>query len=294
MIAGSSGFLGTHLVSLLRSRGHEVTRLTRKPGGSDTSLWDPYADQVDPAVIDSADVVVNLAGSPTAGNPHSRKWAEELERSRVTTTEVLACAIARSERKPAFLAGNGISFYGDHRDVGDPELPESTDTRGDALLTRVTRVWEAATRPAQEAGARVAILRTSPVLDKGSAPLKQQWLQFRAGLGGRLGDGRQHFPCIGLEDWVRAVVFIAENDVSGPVNLCLPQTPTNAEFTRALAKAAGRPAFLHVPAFVIDKAAGEMAPEVLGSVRAVPQVLLDAGFEFAHPTIEDTIAAAVR
>jgi uncharacterized protein (TIGR01777 family) len=203
---------------------------------------------------------------------------------------VLADAIAASSRKPAFLAGNGISFYGDH---GDEPLPETADSRGDAFLTGVTHDWQAATRPAGDAGARVCILRTSPVMDRASAPLRQQLLLFKAGLGGRFGNGRQYQPMISLRDWVGAVTFLAEHDtVSGPVNLCCPQTPTNAEFTRELARLVHRPAFFTVPAAVLRPAAGRMAPELLGSVRAVPQALEDAGFGFADRTVAEVLASA--
>ena len=119
LLAGAGGFLGTHLREALLARGHGVTSLTRGPArGGDQSTWDPYAGTLDPAVVEAADVVVNLAGSPTLGNPHSAKWARELRESRVTTTRVLAEAIAASERRPAFLAGNGISYYGDRRRHG--------------------------------------------------------------------------------------------------------------------------------------------------------------------------------
>ena len=144
-------------------------------------------------------MVVNLAGAPTAGNPHSQRWADELLRSRVVTTRVLAEAIAAAGGGPSFLAGNGISYYGDH---GDEVVTETSDSRGDALLTRVTREWQEATAPAVDAGARVCVLRTSPVLDRASAPLKQLVPLFKLGLGARLGDGRQYFPMISLRDWV--------------------------------------------------------------------------------------------
>ena len=133
LLAGASGFLGTHLREALLTRGHTVTSLTRgEPRGSDQATWDPYAGTLDPALVEAADVVVNLAGSPTLGNPHSKKWARELRASRVTTTSVLARAIAGSQRRPAFLAGNGISVYGDH---GQEPLTEAAESRGDALLT---------------------------------------------------------------------------------------------------------------------------------------------------------------
>ncbi len=292
VIGGASGFLGSHLTEHLRAGGHEVVRLVRRaPSGAEESRWDPYAGQVDQEIVSSADVVINLAGAPTVGNPHSSKWARTLLESRVTTTRVLAEAVAAAPTPPAYLAGNGISYYGDH---GDQRLTEDSDSRGDAMLTQVTREWQAATEPAAAAGARVCVLRTAPVLDRRSAPLKQLLLPFKLGLGVTLGSGKQHFPCVSLRDWVAAVAFLAEHDdVSGPVNLVCVETPTNAEFTKALAAAVHRPAFLKVPAAVLRPAAGRMAPELLGSVNASPQRLLDAGFEFADPDIGAVIAAAL-
>ena len=290
LIAGASGFLGSRLTESLVGAGHDVTALVRRAPGSGEARWDPYSGDLDPALLETADVVVNLAGSPTFGNPHSGKWAERLRTSRVTTTRVLAEAIARSSRRPAFLAGNGIAFYGDH---GDEPLTEDADTRGDAFLTGVTIAWQAAAQPAVDAGSRVCVLRTSPVMDRRSAPLRQQLLQFRAGLGGRIGSGRQYMPMVSLRDWVAAVSFLAgRDDLSGPVNLCCPQTPTNAEFTQQLARLVHRPAFLNAPALVVRPAAGRMAPELLGSVRAVPQVLQAAGFEFSDRTAADVLASA--
>lgn len=292
VIAGSSGFLGTHLLRLLRSHGHQVSALVRRPPGPDEIQWDPYAGPLDPAALHGAHVVVNLAGAPTMGNPHSDKWARSLRESRVTTTAVLADAIAACERPPAFLAGNGISWYGDH---GDAPVTEQSDSRGAALLTQVTREWEAATAPAVEAGARVCLLRTAPVLDRRSAPLSLLAPLFRTGLGAGLGSGQQYFPIISLRDWTAAAAFLAESrDLSGPFNLSSPVTPTNAEFTDALASAVGRRAFLRVPAFVLKPAAGAMAPEVLGSIRAVPAALESAGFDFSDHTVADVLATGLE
>ena len=283
LLAGASGFLGTHLRAALVAGGHQVTSLSRRPASSaDESTWDPYAGTLDPAVVEAADVVINLAGSPTLGNPHSKKWARELRESRVATTRVLARAVAASDRRPAFLAGNGISVYGDH---GSQPLTENADSRGEALLISVTREWQAAAEPAVEAGARVCILRTAPVMDRRNAPLKQLRLLFLAGLGGRFGDGRQHMPMISLRDWVAAVVHLAEHaDASGPFNLCCPHTPTNAEFTKALAHELHRPGFVAVPKLAF-KAAGPMAPELLGSLNVVPEALVASGYEFRDPDV---------
>jgi len=292
LLGGGSGFLGSHLRRALTERGHDVTVLTRRPAESSSEVaWDPYGDGVPQQAVDASDVVINLAGSPTLGNPHSTRWARELRESRVTTTRVLAEAIAAAPRPPAYLAGNGISYYGDH---GPSVLTEVSDTRGHALLTDVTREWQAATTAAHEAGARVCILRTSPVMDRRSAPLQQQRLQFLAGAGGRIGNGEQYMPMSSLRDWIGAVVHLAEHPTaSGPFNICLPEAPTNAEFTRALARAVRRPAFLHVPAAVIRVAAGEMAPELLGSVNVRPAALLESGYEFLDTDVAEMLRSAL-
>ena len=291
VIGGASGFLGTHLTRELEVRGHQVTGLTRGPAGGRQATWDPAHGRVDADLIAAADVVVNLAGTPTAGNPHSQKWADNLRISRVQSTETLAEAIAASERKPAFLAGNGISVYGDH---GSDPLPESADSRGDDLLTEVSKVWEEATQPARDAGARVCILRTAPVMDVRSQPLKSLRVLFKLGLGGRLGDGKQYFPMISLRDWVGGVAHLAEHqDASGPFNLCCPKTPTNAEFTQALGRALGRPTVLPAPAVAIRLGASRMASELLGSKNTLPQALIDAGYEFHDPDVIAVIAAGL-
>lgn len=292
VIAGASGFLGTSLTEELVRRGHRVTALVRRAAaGPAESSWDPAAGRYDRDVVESADAVVNLAGSPTLGNPHSAAWARTLRESRVRSTDVLARAVAQSARRPALLAGNGISWYGDH---GAAELTEHSDSRGHALLTRVTREWQAATLPAVEAGARVCVLRTAPVQDQRSAPLRQLRTLFRAGLGGRLGSGRQHMAMISLRDWVGAVAHLVEDDsVSGPVNLCCSRTPTNAEFTEALARRLGRRAPFAVPASLLRLAAGPMAPELLGSLNVRPAALEASGYVVRDPDVTAVLASAL-
>jgi uncharacterized protein (TIGR01777 family) len=283
LIAGSSGFLGTRLRERLGVRGHEVTALVRRPPREGEVRWDPYASGLGVEVVENHDVVVNLAGSSTVGNPHSRKWAENMMSSRVTTTRVLAEAIATSDRKPAFLAGNGIGIYGDH---GSEPLTEEARSRGNALLTRVSRAWQAATEPAAAAGARVCVLRTSPIYDRRSQPLSALRLLFKAGLGGPLGDGSQYVPMVSARDWVDAVIHLAESDsAQGPFNLCCERAPTNEEFTRELAHQVNRPAVLRVPAFVIRPATGPMANELLGSVNCVPAALVASGFTHRDPDV---------
>ncbi|WP_436701914.1 TIGR01777 family oxidoreductase [Nocardioides sp. BYT-33-1] len=292
VVAGSSGFLGRRLVAELRGRGHDVTCLVRRDPDRAESRWDPQGGTVDAGLVRSADVVVNLAGAPLIGNPHSKKWAHDVLDSRCATTGLLARTIAAAPTPPALVNASGVSWYGDH---GPAELTEASDTRGHALLTRVCRAWEAAAHPAAEAGARVVLLRTAPVQDRSNAPLRQQRLQFLAGLGGRLGSGRQHYPVISLRDWVGAATHLVEHPTAaGPVNLCAPVTPTNAEFTRALARLLHRPALLPAPSAAIRLAAGPMADEVLGSLNLRPAALLDLGYGFADPDVDAVLATGLR
>jgi uncharacterized protein (TIGR01777 family) len=291
VIAGASGFLGSHLSDEMRRRGHAVTALVRRPtAGAGESTWDPYAGTLDRDVIERADVVVNLAATPTVGNPYSRKRIAGMRESRVTTTRVLAEAIAGSERKPSFLAGNAVGYYGDH---GDEVITEESDSRGDSPLTAMSRDWEAASDPARDAGARVCRLRTAPVMDRTSPPLKQMRLAFKAGLGTRMGNGRQYFPMVSLRDWLAAAAFLAEHEsASGPFNICCPTTPTNAEFTDALARAVHRKAFLVVPGPVLKVAAGQMAPELLGSLNIRPVAIEALGYRFEDRHVDDVLVAA--
>lgn len=293
LVAGASGFLGRHLVEELRAQGDQVRTLTRStPHGDDEVRWDPAAGELAASALDDVDVVVNVAGSPTIGNPHSSKWRRNLLESRVATTATLARAIAERPDPPDFLAQNALGWYGDH---GTEVVTEASDSRGDAFMTTVCREWQAATTPAVEAGARVCVMRTVPVFDRSAPPLKQLVPVFRLGLGAQLSDGRQFFPVISVRDWVAAAIHLGRHhSVHGPVNLCAPRTPTNAEFTQALASALHRRALIRVPAFAIRAGAGEMAKEVLGSVNVVPEVLEDSGFEFRDDDVENVLAAALH
>jgi uncharacterized protein (TIGR01777 family) len=289
VVAGASGFLGTHLTDHLRERGHDVTRLVRRAATQDDeSEWHPERGQVDTDLVGAADVVVNLAGSPTIGNPHSSRWARELRESRVTTTRLLAGTIAAAGGHPAFLAGNAIAWYGDH---GEEPVTEESDSRGDALLTRVTREWQQVTEPAAAAGSRVCVLRTSPVMHRDAPPLRQLRLLFKAGLGARLGSGDQWMPMTSLRDWLGAVTHLAQHpDASGPFNLVCPRTPTNAEFTKALGRAVHRPTPLGIPGSLIRIGAGKAAPDLLGSVDARPAALVASGYRFADEDVDAVLA----
>lgn len=295
LVGGASGFLGTHLVDHLRSRGHQVTRLVRRPTTRDDEVqWDPDVLHLPSHALDEVDVVVNLGGSPLVGNPHSRAWSERLLSSRVATTRTVSEAIAeRAERGaslPALLAGNGISGYGDH---GDQPVAEDTTPHGDSLLSRVAHAWEDATAPARDAGARVCVLRTAVVLDRATLPFKALRPLHRAGLGAVMGTGEQYFPVVSRRDWVGAATFLAEHSsAEGAFNLVCPEVPTYRQLARALS--AGRPLLVRVPGAVIRPLAGPMAPELLNSVRAVPAALTRTGYTFTDVDVDAVVSAALR
>jgi uncharacterized protein len=301
VIAGSSGFLGTALRDAFARDGHEVVRLVRSdsPSPSD-STWDPAAGQVDLDVIASADIVVNVAGAPLA-RPWTSSQREAIRKSRVDTTSTLARAIADVGGGPAFLAQSGIAAYGSDR--GDAVLHESTPAEGAGFLHEVVREWEAATAPAEQAGARVCHMRTGVVIDRRGGPLPLMLPVFRLGLGGPIGSGEQYFSVISLKDWVGAVRFLGAgggpggeqggDKPAGDFNLTAPLPPTNEEFSKALGARLRRPTKLRVPAFVLEKTLGELSGEILGSLRVVPAALESAGYRFEHRNVDAIVDAAL-
>jgi uncharacterized protein (TIGR01777 family) len=292
VLAGASGFLGTAWRDHLAREGHEVVRLVRGEAMSASeSHWDPYAGQVDRALIESADVVANLAGAPLAHWPWTEAYKRTFLDSRVVTTRTLAEAIAASDRKPAFLAQNGVAGYGDQ---GDVPLTEESASTADTFMGGVTRAWQDAAGPAADGGARVVVMRTSVILDKRGGALKPLLLAFKAGLGGPIGSGEQYFSTISMPDWVRAATYLATHDAArGVYNLSAPHPSTNGEFARELARMLHRPSALAMPAWPIRKAVGAVSSELLSSTRVEPARLLAEGFEFQHPTLQSRLTAAL-
>ncbi|MEW2381908.1 TIGR01777 family oxidoreductase [Micromonospora sp. NPDC047707] len=294
LMAGASGFLGTRLADLLTADGHEVTRLVRRPPRTpDERQWSPSAAQLDPAVMAAADAVVNLAGAGVG----DRRWNDEYRRiirsSRVDTTTTLAITIAglpAADRPEVLVNSSAVGWYGN---TGDRTVEEDSPA-GEGFLADVCRVWEAATRPAEDAGVRVVRLRTGLPLHRDGGLLKPQLLPFRLGIAGRLGSGRQWLPWISMADWLNAAAFtIARADLAGPVNAVGPAPVTNAEFTRELARQLHRPAIIPIPALALKVALGGFAQEALTSARVLPGVLTKAGFTYRHPDLRSALHAAL-
>lgn len=289
LIAGSSGFLGSALQDELRRAGHDVHTLVRRAARTGTEhTWDPPAGTISPGALDGVDAVVNLCGASLNGR-WSAARKQEIRDSRIEPTEVLAEAVAQ-HGVPTLVNASGINYYGN---TGDVVVDESAG-EGAGFLAELCDDWERAADPARKAGVRVVVLRTGLVLGRGGL-LQVLKPVFWLGLGGRLGEGRQYMPWIGLADEIKAIRFVLENQaIAGPVNLCSPNPVTNAEFTKALAKAVSRPALLFVPKIALRVVLGEAAEELaLSGVRARPTVLTDAGFDFTYTDIDAALSDAV-
>jgi len=278
-VTGSHGFIGSALVPALEGKGHEVVRVTRTSSG-----------ELDVGALYGADAIVHLAGEGLA----SHRWTDEHKRaileSRTKGTTLIAETIAGMERKPSvFLSGSAIGYYGDR---GDERLTEAS-SHGADFLADVCVQWEAATQAAEDAGIRVAHLRTGIVVGKSGGALAKTLPLFKLGLGGRIASGKQWWSWISLTDEVGAIEFLLDHDISGPVNLTGPEPVTNAEFTKSVGRALHRPTLLPVPKFGPALVLGREASEAtaLVSQRVEPTVLAAAGYRFTHPTVDEATKA---
>ncbi|WP_423463756.1 TIGR01777 family oxidoreductase [Promicromonospora sp. MS192] len=295
VVAGSHGLIGAALVADLVARGDGVRRLVRRgaapsadttdtaPGVRDLE-WDPRTGELDPATLEGADAVVNLAGAGIGDHRWTAAYKQTLVGSRTTTTSLLARTIARLDTPPVLVNGSAIGAYGDR---GDEVLTEASG-RGEDFLAGLVEAWENATAPAADAGGRVVWLRTGLVLAPSGGALGRLLPLLRLGVGGPLGSGRQWWSWITLADEVAAIRHvIGAQDVRGPVNAVAPEPTTNRSVTRALAQALHRPAVLPVPRFALRVAVGEFAGDLVASQRVVPGVLARTGFAWAHTSPQE-------
>lgn len=294
-MAGASGFLGTRLTERLRQSGHDVTRLVRRPAQRpDEATWDPAQGRLDTDVLAGADAVINLAGANIGDHRWTARYKRVLRASRIDTTDTIARTLKQlpgTDRPRTLLQSSAVGWYGD---TGEQAVTEDAPA-GTTFLADLCRVWEAAARPAEDAGVRVVLLRTAPAIDAGGSLIKPLLLPFKLGAGARIGGGRQWMAWVALVDWLNAAEFLLEReDVAGPVNVVAPNPVRNSDFTRALARELHRPALLTVPGPVLDAMLGELAGEAQRSQRVLPGVLSGAGFAWAYPTIAAAIAAALR
>lgn len=291
LVTGASGLIGRALCARLEAEGHAVVRLVRRAArGPDEIAWDPAARTIDRAALEEADAVVHLAGAGIGDERWTDARRAEVRASRTGPTRFLAETLASLAMRPhVFVSASAVGWYGDR---GDTWLDESS-APGEGFLADVAREWEAAAKPAALAGIRVAHPRTGLVLAREGGAMAKLLPLFRAGLGGPLGSGRQWWSWITLDDLVGAIVHaIVNRHVVGPFNAVAPAPATNAEFTRALGRALGRPALLRAPAFALRLALGRgMADELLlASQRVRPAALLASGFAFRDAALAPALA----
>lgn len=290
LISGSHGLIGSALREALLADGATVGRLVRRKdqaAGGDV-YWNYEAGEADLARMDGCDAVVHLAGESLAAGRWTPARKTAIRWSREDGTRHLAQCLAALERKPAVLvSASAVGFYGD---TGSTALNEAAPA-GRGFLAEVCESWEAAAAPARETGIRVVHPRLGVVLSRKGGALEKMLMPFRLGLGGPLGGGSQYMSWVHIDDVVAALrLLIARFDISGPVNVTTPHPVTNREFTKALAKALGRPAIIPVPGFALRLALGEMAGEaLLASNRVVPARLQQADFAFRFSHLPDAL-----
>jgi uncharacterized protein len=295
VISGSAGLIGSALVRVLRSEdeghAHEVLRLVRRPSTAEDEIsWDPEAGRgPGRKALEGVDAAINLAGAGLGEHRWSDQYKKEILRSRVSSTRLLAEALAGLDRRPkVLLSGSAIGYYSD---TGDREVDEDAPA-GTDFLAGVVEQWEAAATKATDAGIRTVFLRTGIVLTTKGGALGKVLPLFKAGLGGRLGSGHQYLSWIARPDHIAAMRFLLDAEqLRGPVNVTAPIPVTNAEYTKALAAAVHRPAFFPAPKLALKAALGGFAGSVVTGQRALPKRLVAAGFEYGYPDLSDALRA---
>lgn len=292
-IAGASGFIGSALAKHLESMGHAVIRIGRRENPKHGNIrWDPAKGDLDPAGLAGVRIVINLCGENIG-----QRWTPVVKKkildSRVQPTDLLARTIAQIDPHPRVLVNmSAVGYYGDR---GEEEVDEAS-TPGHGFLAELVRAWEAAADPAREAGIRVVHPRAAPVLHPAGGLLAKLLPIFRLGIGGPIGSGKQYLPWISRTDALRALSWASLHEsLSGPLIVASPAPARNQEFVKALARSLNRPAFAPVPEFAVRMLFGEMGEEtILSGQKAVPQHLIDSGFQFDHPTLDQAFAHELK
>ncbi len=295
LLSGASGMLGTALGSALAQQGAHLQRLVRRPPENRAELqWNPQSANGDlnAGRLEGLQAVIHLSGANVAAGRWTGAYKRELRESRVTTTRVLAEALARLKAPPTvMLVASAVGYFGNR----GAEVLDEDSRQGSGFFPELCAEWEAASRPAEQAGIRIVHLRFGVVIGKGGGIVAKLSPMFHLGLGGPLGNGRQWMSWVSATDAVRASLFVLKNAaMRGPVNVVSPIPVTNGEFTREFGKAVHMPALLPAPEFALKLAFGQMAEEaLLASTRVIPKRLQAAGFGFVHPDIRDALEAGL-
>lgn len=285
-VTGATGFIGRHLMPKLGAVGHQLRTLGRRPMEQLPFFeWDSSGEPAADA-LEGCRAVIHLAGENVA-----QRWTNAAKRrmrdSRVEGAKHLVSSLSKTVNRPSvFLSASAVGIYGSRRD----ELLTEASQRGTGFLADLTDEWESAARAAEPLGIRVVNLRFGLVLGRAGGALPKMTMPFRLGVGGKLGAGKQWMPWIHIEDAANLIVFALRNEaLRGPVNVTAPNPVTNADFTRSLAAALHRPAFMTVPVSALELALGEMAEAVLASTRVIPAAAQSAGFHFTYPELESAL-----
>jgi uncharacterized protein len=295
LVTGATGLIGRALCRRLAEQGREVVVLSRRPDQSGFARAFAWAPEAEPPPLEAwrgVDAVIHLAGEPVAAGRWTMEQKRRIRDSRVMGTRNLVTGmLASPERPKVFVSGSAVGFYGNR---GDELLPE-TAAPGEGFLVNVCREWEAESVRLRALGLRVALVRIGVVLASEGGALEKMLTPFKLGLGGRLGDGRQWFPWIHLDDIVGLLLHALDSPaIDGPVNGAAPGIVTNETFTRELAGALNRPVFFPVPEFGLRILMGEMAGVVLASQRVLPQVALQTGYRFQYPELGAALQDVLR
>ena len=290
LVTGSTGLIGSSLIPLLTTGGHNVTRLVRsepKPGAAEVH-WDPESGRIDKSGLKGVDAVVHLAGESIAAGRWTTEQKARIRSSRVKGTKLLCETLTQLEHPPrVWVCASAIGYYGDR---GDEVLNEESPP-GSGFLSEVCLEWEAETEPAAQKGIRVVNLRIGVVLSPAGGALAKMLFPFKMGVGGVIGSGRQYMSWVALDDVVGAIHHALITDgLQGPVNATAPQPVTNREFTKTLGRVLGRPTLFPLPSFAARLALGEMADELLlASACVEPTQLLKTGYQFRFPELEGAL-----
>ncbi len=289
LVTGATGLVGSALVPMLTTGGHEVFRLTRSnPVEANDIQWNPDSGDLPKARLEGMDAVVHLAGENIAASRWNARVKERLRRSRVDTTRFLCESLVQLERRPkTLICASAIGYYGDR---GAEILTESAGP-GHGFLADLCRDWEAACEPARQAGMRVANLRIGVVLSPKGGGLAKMLTPFKMGAGGIIGSGNQYWSWIAIDDVAGAIHHcLTHQNLSGSFNATAPNPVTNRDFTKTLGAVLGRPTILPMPAFAARMALGEMADDLLlGSARVMPNRLCESNYQFRYPNLDGAL-----
>lgn len=289
LIAGSSGLVGKALVEALKKRGDIPLCLVRREARQDNELfWNPLTGTLNKSQLTDIDAVVNLAGENIADGRWTAEKKKRMRDSRILTTQNLIRNISTLDKLPqVWINASAVGYYGD---TGSIAIDESGPV-GKGFLAELCKEWEAAADEAAQLGIRTVKLRIGMVLSPKGGALRKMSPFFKWGLGGKIGSGKQYMSWISIDDLIAMILFALDNQsLSGAINAVSPQPVTNSAFTKAFGKVLNRPTFFPLPAFVARLVFGEMADEVLlMNTQAVPQVMIERGFSFIHPHIEQAL-----